>query len=115
KRNYNMRRNNKIFLITLAASMAFTSCKKDFLELNPPTSVATNEALGTEADLQIALRGAYAGLRSTNLFGRTIPMINDIMADNTYQHTSNGNRYTHYNNYSFNITDGDAGGIWASG
>lgn len=110
-----MRRNNKIVFLTLAAAISFASCKKEFLELNPPTSVVTNQALGTEADLQIALRGSYAGLRSTNLYGRTIPMINDIMADNAYQHATNGNRYTLYNNYSFNVTDGDAGGIWASG
>ena len=109
-----IRTKYKVLLLVLFVT-TFVSCKKEFLELDPPTAVVPGDALGTEADLNIALRGAYAGLRSVNLFGRTVPMLGDIMADNTYQHATNGNRYTLYNNYTFNITDGDASGMWASG
>ena len=93
----------------------FSSCKKEFLELAPPTSLTPDKALGTEADLLVALRGAYAGLRGVDFYGRTIPILGDIMADNSYQHTLNTNRYTLYNNYTFNTTDGNALGIWNSG
>lgn len=95
-------------------SMFLTSCKKDFITLNPPTAVDPDAALGTPADLQIALRGAYAGLRNVDLYGRTIPVLGDIMADNTYQHALNTNRYTLYNNYSFNSTDGNVAGFWGA-
>ena len=81
--------------------VSFASCKKDFLELTPPTSLPPSVALGTEADLQIALRGAYQGLRNVDLYGRTVPVIGDVMADNAYQSTQNTNRYTLFNNYTF--------------
>jgi len=84
-----------------------TSCTKSFLELNPPTSLVPAQALATEADIQVALRGAYAGLRATNLYGRTLMVLGDIMADNTYQSVTNTNRYTLFNNYLYNVTDGD--------
>src|SRR5690606_2771504 len=53
-------------------------------------------------------------LRSVNLYGRTLPVLGDIMSDNTYQSQQNTNRYTLFNNYSFNITDADVAGIWTS-
>lgn len=102
-----------MLLLILAA--AFTSCKKSFLELNPPTSLTPGQALATEADLQVALRGAYAGMRGVDFFGRTIPIIGDVMADNAYQHSLNTNRYTLFNNYTFNQTDGNVLGIWTTG
>src|SRR5215210_1079224 len=101
----------KILLLMLCIT-ALGSCKKKFLELNPPTSLTPGQALGTEADLLVALRGAYAGLRAVELFGRTVPLIGDNLADNTYQHGINTNRYTLYNNYTYNTTDGSAIGMW---
>lgn len=101
-----------VVLLVFAAS--FSSCKKSFLELNPPTSLTPGQALATEADLQVALRGAYAGMRGVDFFGRTIPIIGDVMADNAYQHSLNTNRYTLYNNYTFTQTDGNVLGIWTT-
>ncbi len=103
----------KIMLLLVFAA-TFSSCKKSFLELNPPTSLTPGQALATEADLQVALRGAYAGMRGVDLFGRTIPIIGDVMADNAYQHSLNTNRYTFYNNYTFTQTDGNVLGIWTT-
>lgn len=103
----------KIILVLTFIGL-FGSCKKDFLELNPPTSLTPGQALASEADLLVALRGAYAGLRGVDFYGRTIPVLGDILADNSYQHSLNTNRYTLYNNYTFNTTDGNALGIWNS-
>lgn len=108
-----------LLLLTISAT-TFTSCKKDFLELNPPTSLTPDQALGTEQDIQVALRGAYAGLRTgaggfaADYFGRTVPVLGDIMADNAYQHSVNTNRYTLFNNYTANAADGNATGLWRS-
>ncbi len=101
-----------LFLAVMLAG--FSSCKKEFLELNPPTSLTPEQALGTEADLAVALRGAYAGLRNVDLYGRTVPVIGDVMADNAYQSSQNTNRYTLFNNYSFNTTDANITGLWNS-
>lgn len=106
----------KIVSLALVTTLLVTvsSCTKSYLELNPPTSLVPAQALATEADLQVALRGAYAGLRATNLYGRTLMVLGDMMADNTYQSVSNTNRYTLFNNNTYNVTDGDVAGVWTS-
>lgn len=103
--------------------VSMTSCKKSFIELDSPTSLTPEQALATEADLQVALRGAYAGLRTgvagfaADVYGRTLPILGDIMADNAYQSALNTNRYTFYNDYSdtkgATSGDGNAQGLWA--
>ena len=102
-------------IIALTAISSLTSCKKDFLELEPPSNLTPEQALATEADLQVALRGAYAGLRATGLYGRTVPVLGDILADNAYQHSTNTNRYTVYNNYTATSQDADALAFWTAG
>lgn len=107
----------KIFpIICLLAVLS--SCKKDFVELVSPTSLTPSQALSTEADLKVALYGVYAGLRNVDLYGRSLPIIGDIMADNAYQSTLNTNRYTFFNDYSdvkgVTATDGNVNGIWTA-
>ena len=101
-------------IVATALLLSLASCEKSFLELNPPTSLTPEYALATEADLQVALRGAYAGLKSTALYGRSLPVLGDIMADNTYQSVSNTNRYTAFNAYNYTVTDGDVSGLWSA-
>jgi hypothetical protein len=101
------------FLLVVMVLTTFSSCKKSFLELNPPTNLTPAQALSTEADLLVALRGAYAGLRATAMYGRSLMVIGDMMADNTYQSVLNTNRYTLFNNYTYNVTDGDVSGLWS--
>lgn len=103
----------KILLVVMVLT-TFSSCKKSFLELDPPANLTPEQALKTEADLLVALRGAYAGLRSTAMYGRSLMVIGDMMADNTYQSVLNTNRYTLFNNYSYNLTDGDVSGLWST-
>lgn len=93
---------------------AMSSCRKGFLQLDPPTSLTPGQALSTEADLLVALRGAYAGLRHVDLFGRSVPLIGDVMADNAFQHSINTNRYTAYNAYTMTALDGNASGMWSA-
>jgi starch-binding outer membrane protein, SusD/RagB family len=102
---------NKIFL-PLIVWVSLASCKKEFLDLTPSTSLTPNQALATPADLQVALRGAYAGLRGVDFYGRTLPVIGDVMADNVYQSVINTNRYTQFVNYTFTKADGNIAGIW---
>lgn len=100
------------------------SCKKSFLDLTSPTGVSPEEALKSEADVLLAVRGMYAGLRTgmsigtssyaPDAFGRTIPLLGDVMADNAYQSSFNSGRYNAYNSYSFAVSDGNAVGFWGS-
>jgi len=104
----------KNMIVTTVLFLSLASCEKSFLELKPPTSLTPEFALATEADLQVALRGAYAGLKSTALYGRSLPVLGDIMADNTYQSVTNTNRYTAFNAYNYTVTDGDVSGLWSA-
>ena len=102
----------KLLTVIVIFIMLLPACKKEFLEKLPPTSLTPELALATEADLQTALMGAYAGLRTTDLFGRTVPVFGDLMADNGYVSLQNSNRYTLFNTYTYNITDGNVVGNW---
>ena len=109
-----MKLKTKIFSIPLVGILILASCSKDTLNLNPNNAVALSSAIKTESDLLVALVGAYSSIRNTNLYGRTLPVKGDLMADNTYVTTSNSGRYITMNNYAFNNGDGDAGGVWSS-
>jgi len=103
------------FLFALAGLLVMaSSCKKSYVDLLPPTSLLPDQALATEADIQVALRGAYAGFRATDFFGRTVPLLGDLMADNTYQSLTNTNRYTAFNLYNFTSADGNVAGFWTA-
>lgn len=110
-----------LFAVIVIALLS--SCSKDFLNRTPYTSLPVDVALSTEGDLQVALRGAYAGLRAVvnqagttvpDLYGRTIPVLGDVMADNAYVSVQNSNRYVLYNTYSISVSDANADGLWAS-
>jgi starch-binding outer membrane protein, SusD/RagB family len=105
-------KNTGFILITLVSIMLLASCKKEFLDLKPYTALPVADALKSEADIQVALRGAYASLRGVDVFGRTVPVLGDIMADNVYQSAQNSNRYTNYNQYLHIVTDGNAQVMW---
>jgi len=106
--------NYKLVAIIAAALVVTSSCKKSYVELLPPTSLTPDQALATEADIQVALRGAYAGFRATDYFGRTVPLLGDLMADNTYQSLTNTNRYTAFNLYNFTVADASVAGFWSA-
>lgn len=109
-----MQLNSKYKTLFLLAVIipTFMSCKKDYLNLTPPTSLTPAIALQSESDLSTALLGAYAGLRGIDLFGRTVPVFGDVLADNAYQSLLNSNRYTVHNAYTFTVADGNVAGLW---
>src|ERR1700741_4998496 len=105
---------NYIAAPLLGLTLLASSCSKSFLDKKPYNSVLLVDAIKSEADLQVTLTGVYAAIRSTNLYGRTLPVKGDLMADNTFVTTANSGRYISMNNYVFTAADGDASGIWSS-
>jgi starch-binding outer membrane protein, SusD/RagB family len=106
---------NKYFFLqsmVLIALIGFSSCKKSFLDVQPPTSLLTPQALATEADLQVAVRGMYSGMRSSNLYGRNSIVFGDVMADVSYVSPQNSNRFVNQFNYAPTLTEGT--GIWTT-
>jgi starch-binding outer membrane protein, SusD/RagB family len=102
----------KFTIATMAIVMALPSCKKKFLEKLPPTSLPPEAALATEADLQTALIGAYASLRATDFFGRSVPVFGDLLPDNAYVSLQNSGRYIVHNNLTYTVADGNITGFW---
>ena len=88
------------------------SCKKEFLDLKPYNQVASDVAITNETDMQAAVNGSYAAMRDVDAFGRTIPLIGDLMADNVYIAIVNTNRYLAEFNYTYLNTSTNALNTW---
>jgi hypothetical protein len=113
-----MKAQNKlkqILLVMLAATVIMiSSCKKSFLNLQPYDSVSSDVAITNVADMQAALNGVYGNLTSANLYGRTIPLFGDLVADNVYISSVNSNRYLDFFQINYTVANGNAQGIWGS-
>ena len=99
---------------TILMVMLLTACSKSFIEKAPYDSIPLNSALSDEVGVTNALNGAYAQMRTANLFGRDFPVIGDVQADNTFVETKNAGRYIPQYNYSMVNSDGVAAEIWTN-
>lgn len=60
----------KIYIYLLAAtSIMGVSCSEDWLNLNPSTSVTTDQALSTLEDIKVALNGVYRETSQHSYYG----------------------------------------------
>jgi starch-binding outer membrane protein, SusD/RagB family len=99
-------------LPALLGLVLMTGCKKSFLEREPYGGLPTADALKTVDDMETALNGAYADMRGSGLFGRAIPLIGDLLADNVYLSPTNSNRYTSVYLANYTVNNTDVQGIW---
>ena len=102
----------KIILLLVAGLLSLDSCKQSFLDLKPYDSLPATDALKTEADLSTALNGMYSILRNSNLYGRTIPFIGDLSADNVYLSVSNSGRYPQEYQLAISVQNADIQNTW---
>lgn len=110
-----MKNIKKITLMAgIISATLMGSCKKEFLELQPYTEIPGSEAATTVANMTSALNGTYYGLISTNLYGRTLPVFGDLLADNVFVSVANSGRYLNEQNYSITVNDADVSGIWSN-
>ncbi len=107
KRTFNQFIAGSAVVVVLLAS-----CSKSFITKAPADSVPVGDALSTPSGLQTALFGAYSELRSLGVTGRDLPVIGDLMADNTYVEVKNSGRYLANYNYSVTVNDATALEIW---
>lgn len=108
-----MRFYKLVYAGILLAGLA--SCKKEFLDLKPYNQISLDVAITNESDMQAAVNGVYAQLRDIDLFGRTLPLLGDLLADNAYISTVNSNRYLPEFTYSYINTHGNAQNTWNDG
>jgi starch-binding outer membrane protein, SusD/RagB family len=101
-------------LIYLSMVLLATGCAKDFIEKKPYDAIATADAVNSEANIQVALRGVYQGLRNVDLYGRTAPVLGDLYGDNSYVSVTNSNRYIAFYTYLVSVADGNVTGLWTA-
>ena len=58
-----------LYIYFLAASLACTSCSDSWLDLNPSTSVPTDQAFSSLEDAQSALNGIYRLASAHSYYG----------------------------------------------
>ena len=103
----------KIILILYAGAMlTLGSCKKDFLDLSPYDQVPQDQAIIDEATMSSAVNGIYSQLRNASLYGRSLPLIGDLQADNAFISTTNSNRYLPEYNYTYISTNAFITATW---
>ena len=105
-----------IYFIALSGILFLPACKKDFINLTPYDQIPFAQAITNENDMQAAVNGIYSNMRSSNLYGRTLPLVGDLMADNAYISVQNSNRYLpEYNFTEVNGNATDYSNTWISG
>ncbi len=104
---------NKPSLLWLAVLILISSCSKNFLQSSPLDSTSPGQALSTEGGMQTALQGVYSGLKSVNLWGASLPIIGDLMADNVFINPNNYGYYIPQYTYSVTVQDATVTGTWA--
>lgn len=103
-----------IYISSIFALFSLVSCKESFLDVKPGDSIPFATAIKSEAELQGAVNGLYSALRSANLYGRTIPLLGDLMADNVYVSASNSNRYITHGSYTVNALNANVSDTWTN-
>jgi hypothetical protein len=103
---------NYILIFLFLCSLLMSACSKSFLTKTPADALPVDQALSDSSALQTALYGAYSELKAVDCYGRSLPILGDLQADNTYVEIRNAGRYL--NNYSNTVAVNDAValGIW---
>ncbi|RNI26190.1 RagB/SusD family nutrient uptake outer membrane protein [Rufibacter latericius] len=103
-----------LYMSMLSAALLLGGCKDEFLNQEPYTSLPVGDAIVTTNDLQAAANGMYSSLRSTGAYGRSIPIMGDLMADNVFIAPSNSGRYITQNNFSTTVATVEASDMWSA-
>lgn len=93
----------KVAFLTLLLGMF--SCGEDFLQTTPQQNVDIKDAVKDIKSLRTALNGLYSNLQDDDLYGRTMVLLPDLMADNVFISAQNAGRYLPHNEYRVLSTD----------
>jgi starch-binding outer membrane protein, SusD/RagB family len=98
----------KYTYLILALSLGAFSCKKAFLDRQPSTAVLETNAIKTANDMNDAVNGMYAAMTPATWYGRDVPLMGDLLADNVYVSFLNSGRFLPENNFTYSSTNGEA-------
>jgi starch-binding outer membrane protein, SusD/RagB family len=95
--------NNKVKYLFLVAPFFFaTSCKKDFLNAAPDTSLPIEDAFSNPARILSQVNGVYAGVKNGQFYGGRYLIYNDIRGEDFVVNKPNG--VTGLDTWRFNLT-----------
>ncbi|MEE1233664.1 MAG: RagB/SusD family nutrient uptake outer membrane protein [Phocaeicola sp.] len=96
-----------IYILLMAASLTCTSCSEDWLDLNPSTSVPTDQAFNTLEDAQSALNGIYRLASAHSYYGDNYFYYGDCRAADVQARESKGDgrRVSPYYEYNVKASD----------
>jgi hypothetical protein len=100
----------KYIFFIMAALLAVTGCEK-VLEVEPVNYITDDRAIEDKTDVERALVGCYSGLQQTGCYGRHLPIIGDITADNL-NWTGTTQDYGQFQNNSLLADNGIVESIW---
>jgi starch-binding outer membrane protein, SusD/RagB family len=103
----------KSFYIALAACLLATqACKEDFLDVSPEQGLDLSNSVRDLKTLRSAVNGLYSNLQDNDLYGRSLLLVPDLMADNAFISRRNANRYLPQNEYRVIPTDAFNRNTW---
>ena len=93
--------------LLMAASLTAASCSESWLNLNPSTSVTTDQALSTLTDIQTALYGVYRQTSQHSYYGDNYWYYADCRGMDVQARESKGDgrRVSPYYEYNVTATD----------
>ena len=95
--------NNKVKYLFLVAPFFFaTSCKKDFLNAAPDTSLPIEDAFSNPARILSQVNGVYAGVKNGQFYGGRYLIYSDIRGEDFVVNKPNG--VTGLDTWRFNLT-----------
>jgi hypothetical protein len=98
-----------IYLIIIALLMV-AGCEK-VLEVEPVNYITDDQAIENRTDVERAIVGCYSGLQQTGCYGRHLPIIGDLTADNL-NWTGTSQDYGQFQNNSLLADNGIVESIW---
>ena len=110
-----MQTKNYLYSTVAVLVLVSSSCRKSFLNQEPPNGVPVSSAILTDNDMADAVSGMYVDMKVYESFGRDCPVLGDLLADNTYVSATNSGRYLTESNFSFIATTGEASDMWDYG
>ncbi len=102
----------QIILAILILVVTNFACKKSFLDATPQQSIDQQNAITSMQTTRAAVTGLYSFMQNSDYYGRTIPLIPDLMSDIVVQSRQAGTRYSNYERRTVNSADSYAEAMW---
>ena len=102
----------KKLIIALFTVSILGGCTEDFLQVTPQQNVDYLDAIKDLPTLKAAVTGVYSVYQDNDVYGRTLLLVPDLLADNVFISRRNANRYLPQNENRVLATDGFSTNTW---